>query len=719
MCLLKKIRLLLLLFLFFIIFNNSIFAALKSRFEITAKRIETFNNFGVIIAEGDVVISDKTILIWAQEVKYEIKTEYVILKNFKIFDKEKQIIVEGDKGFLDIRNGELWSEHIFIFLKKQGIRIKAWDFHKDALNEYFAKKALITTCNLEDCEKEKDFPPWSVELNNFVLTSQGIRVADSTKVRIKNIPIIYIPKTAYLPNVSLPVAPPRKTGFLTPGFAQGNRLGFGIQLPFFWAITDQLDFTISPMYLTQRGFLWDLENEFKISEGVKSIFKFRYIDDIKKEEYVSSKEKKHKWWVVGKIDFASKPNFDVHLDIDIVSEKEFLEEFDVGEGSYTNNRLLFLQRFNRDIEDKSQEYRTSKLWIQYFKNSIYTKLETRYLDYHGLLDKDQILQPVLSLQVDLLPFNIYKNILGHLALNYFYNTRKEGYYGHKLNSKIELSYPFKFSQIFNEMIFRYNLDFYNLSEKGSFSEKSFYRKFYEFKLNSYTYLLKDYKFLKIFDKNFKFLHILKPYISYFYRKKPNEIDVPQFTYEDLISNKTNFIEFGLWQFFSFPHHKNLFIIKAYQQYDFTKAERSATATTPENKALSDLYLQCLINYTPRLNIRYDGSYNFYGLGFKKHSITLGLKNILVDSINLGYQDDSAWHTKQLTLDLKSTIFNRFQTQIFISRNLIKEETTEMRFEGVYLHKCYLIGLGMDVTPRDTKFFFRFELKGLGGYGFEY
>ncbi len=718
MCFLKKIKFLL-LFLFFIIFNNSIFAAPKSRFEITAKKIETFNNFGVIIAEGDVVISDKTILIWAQEVKYEIKTGYVILKNFKIFDKERQIIAEGDKGFLDVRNGELWSDHIFIFLKKQRIRIKAKDFHKNSLNEYFAKKALITTCSLEDCEKEKDFPPWSVELDNIVLTSQGISSGDSTKIRIKKIPVVYIPKTAYFPKVSLPIAPPRKTGFLTPGFAQGNRLGFGIQVPFFWAITDQLDFTISPMYLTQRGLLWDLENEFKISEGIQSIFKIRYLNDTKKQEYVSSKEKRHKWWVIGKIDSVFKSNLDAHLDIDVVSEKDFLQEFDVGEGSYTNNRLLFLQRFNRDIEDKSQEYRTSKFWIQYFKNSIYTKVESRYLDYHGNLDEDQILQPVLSLQADLLPFDIYKNILAHLALNYFYNTRKEGYYGHKLNSKIELSYPFNFSQIFNEIIFRYNLDFYNLSKKGDFGKKSLSRNFYEFNLTSYVFLLKNYKFLTIFNQNLEFLHILKPYISYFYRNRPSETDVPQFTYEDLISDKTNAIEFGLWQFFSFPHHKNLFIIRAYQQYDFTKAERSATATGPEDRALSDLYLQVLINYAPYLNVRYDGTYNFYGLGFKKHSLTLGLRNILIDSINLGYQDDSAWHTRQLTLNLRSTFFNRFQTNFFISRNLIKKETTEMRLEGVYLHECYLIGLGIDVTPRDTKFFFRFELKGLGGYGFGY
>ena len=42
----------------------------------------------------------------------------------------------------------------------------------------------------------------------------------------------------------------------------------------------------------------------------------------------------------------------------------------------------------------------------------------------------------------------------------------------------------------------------------------------------------------------------------------------------------------------------------------------------------------------------------------------------------------------------------------------------MRLQGAYLHECYTVSLGFSVTPKDTKFFFLFELKGLGGYGIE-
>ncbi|MDF2952890.1 MAG: LPS assembly outer membrane protein LptD [Thermodesulfobacterium sp.] len=695
-----------------------VYSAYKKHFEITARKIEVFHKPEVVIAKGDVVISGKDFFIWAQEVKYEIETEYFILEKFKIFDLKENIITEGNEGFLDLRNGEVWADRVFIFLKKEQIRIKAKDFRKNALNEYLAKKALITTCEI-DCESERDFPPWSLEIDNFILTSEGLSSGDATKFRIKKIPVGYVPKAAYLPKASLPIGVPRKTGLLTPKFSQGSRLGFGLQIPFFWALTDQIDFTISPFYFTKRGLLIDIENQFKFREDFQGLIKFRYIKDEEKTGYeVTEEPEKNKWWVISKIDYAVKPNLDMHLDLDVVSEKGFLEEFDVGEGGYTTTKAQILRRFDRDIEDKAQEYRTSKFWVQYYRNSLYARLESTYLDYHGNLDEDTILQPYFNLNFNFLPTSIFNVILPEVDLRYFFAYREEGYYGDKINANIGITYPFKIGMFFNSATARYNFSFYNLREKDNFKDSSIDRNYFEFLLNSYTILSKYYGILTIFNKNLKILHTLKPYITYFYRSKPSEVDVPQFDYEDLINDKLHTLEYGLWQYFSLPYHRNFLIIRAYQQYDFTKAQRSATATKPEEKPFSDLYMQVILNYSPYVFARYDTTYNFYGFGFKKHSLNLSLRELFLDYISLIYQEDSAWNTKQLTMDLKSTILNKILGEFYISRNLIRDETTEMRLIATYLHQCYTLSLGFSLTPKDTKFYFLFELKGLGGYGIE-
>ncbi len=702
-----------LVFLFeFGLLINQGFSAYNKHFEITANKIEVFHQPEIVVAKGDVVISREDLIIWAEEIRYEIETQYITLKKFKIFDISKNATIEGNEGFLDIRNEELWTDQIFLYLKKEQIRIKAFDFRKNALNEYFAKKAFITTCEWE-CEEKRDFPAWSLEVDNFILTPEGISEGSASKFRIGKVPLAYIPKTVYMPKMSLPITIPRKTGFLNPKFAQGSRLGVGVQFPFFWTLTDQIDFTISPLYFTKRGLLIDLENQFLFREDLKGILKFRYLKDIKKEGYAIKEEpKKNKWWIVGKIDYAVKPNLDIHLDLDSVSERGFLEEFDVGEGSYSNTKSIFLERFSRDIEDKSQEYRTSKFWLQYYKDSIYGRIESAYLNYHGTADKDTILQPFFNLNLTLLPVHIFGDLLSNLNIKYLYSYREEGYYGHKINTEVDITYPFKFLILSNKAQIRYNLNMYYLGEKDIFEKTNIFRNFFEFELSSYTILSKYYTFI---NENLKFLHVLKPYIIYFYRSRPTEINVPQFDYTDLISNKTQTLEYGLWQFFSLPHRKNFLIIRAYQQYDFIKAKHLALAIKPEEKPFSDIYFQAIFNYYPHFFARYDTTYNFYGLGFKKHSLNFGLRDVFLDWIDLTYQEDKAWDTQQIILDLRSFILDKFLVKFYISRNLVRNETTEMKIEGTYFHNCYMVGLGFSVTPEDTKFLFLFELKGLGGY----
>ncbi len=703
-------------FVLFFIFPYLSKASSLKKFEISAEKIEIRNQ--VLFAEGEVVIRGKNLLIWAQKISYEIPTEYTFFYNFKVFDFETNATLEGKEGFLDLRNGEMCSDELFLFFKKEGVRVKAKGFKKNALNEYFAKKALITTCEF-DCEKEREVPPWSVEIEDFILTPEGVTQGGLTRFKVKSLTVGYLPRSAFLPKVSVPLMPNRKTGFLIPNISHGSRLGFGIQLPFFWAITDQIDFTISPMYLTKRGTLLDLESQVKLKKNVESVFLFRYLNDVWYESIYSSyeKPKKNKWWLVGKLDYVTSPFWDLHFDLDIVSNRNFLEEFNIGEGAYSKVRSLFLERFNRDLEDKTQEYRTTKFWTNFYKKSFYARMENTYLDYHGFLNKDEVFQPLGRFYFSLLPFNFLGSFLGGIFLDYGYYYRTQGYRGHRLNTNLELSYPFNLLFLMNEATFNYKTSFYSLDEKKTFEDEFFTRNYYEFNLISYTLLFKDYK-IPFFKKSLKFLHTVKPYFSYYYRKKPSLEKVPQFDYLELITEKTNAIEYGVWHFFSFPFQKNFLNIKAYQVYDLVKSERSAMRVKSEERPFSDIYFQFILTYHPHLYIRYDTNYNFYGFGLKKHSFSFSLREFLVNKLEFHYQEDKAWKTRQATFDLASKVREFLWLRFYLSRNLIKEENVEVRFEGIYIHQCYFWGIGFTVTPKDTKFFFRIELKGLGGYGKE-
>jgi len=541
-------------------------------------------------------------------------------------------------------------------------------------------------------------------------------MGSATEFKIKRIPVIYIPQIAFLPKIKIPVLTSRKSGFLMPKLVHTNLLGWGIQLPFYLVLNDQIDFTISPLYLSKRGILWDIENRFKFKKNFKGIIRIRYLKDQGKDSFSSEENLEKKWWVVGKTDFLISPSTDFHIDFDLVSQKDFLEEFDVGVGSFTSTRKMFLKKFKRDLDDKSQDYRTSKAWFQSFKNSFYLRVESKYIDPHGALNKTEVLEPLAGFYAGILPFTFFSTpILSSASLNYLYAYREKGYYGHEGTLKVSINTPFSFYFLKNILGINYYYTFYYLQDKSGFSKNYLYRRFYEIKTNSY---LEFYRYFFLSDKKY-LLHTVRPYFSYFYRKKPEPDEFPCFSYYDFITKKKEYLEYGIWQFFSTQRFKNFLSIKLFQRYEFLTREKTAITVPQEEKPFSDLYFQFNLNYPSKIFMRYDTTYNFYGLGFKKHLLTLELKKILaghLKTFGFSYQEDKAWNTKQISFKTTFQLTKHFETTFYLTRNLITHENIETGGALSYHHRCYALNFSITITPEDTRIFFAFELKKLLKYG---
>ncbi len=693
------------LFSLFFLFYPSILLALpfSSKVEITAEKFEVLGQGERLLAEGNVIIDSGDVFVLADQAIFDPKREVLVLKKFQIQNLTDETILRGESATVDLRFNQFHSDSVFFFLKKQKVRIKAYGFEKNALNEYRAERAIISTCEF-DCEKE-EFPPWSVEVKELIFGPDELSRADSTQFRVGKVPLVYLPKSMLMPRVSLPILQERKRGFLFPNIVQGSKLGFGVQLPFFLPLTDQLDFTISPLYLTKRGTLIDLENRITLTENIKSVFNYRFIED-------RERGKGKRWWFTGMVDLGLKDNLDAHLDVDLSSDKVFLDEFNVGEGSFDQVKHRYLESFRRDIEDKTQDFRLSSLWVQLFRGSLYTRFSSSYYDYHGATDKKTILQPLANLHLNILPFS--RNVLlPSLAVDYHYFYRERGYYGHRVSPKIELSYPFRFSHLRNLLTLSYTQNLYQLSERGSLKQDDYSTHYLSVELNTYTLLKRAYSFSFREGSSFDFEHVLKPFAVLHYQSEPSKRDVPIFVDDDLLKEKSFALQYGLWQFFNLPARSNFLVVKAYQVYDLEKAKRSATSLPPEERALSDLFLQILLQ-GKRVSARYDTAYNFYGYGFKKHYFTITTNNILVERMNLQYQEDTAWKTKQAVVDVYNTFWNKLALHFYATRNLKLDQTSELKLELAYLHDCYLIGFGFTSTPKDTKFHFMINLVGIGG-----
>ena len=107
---------------------------------------------------------------------------------------------------------------------------------------YF-KKGIYT-----QCKRNKDkCPAWSVQAKTITHDkSKKTIYYDNSTLKIYDIPVFYFPKFFH-PDPSVK----RQSGFLTPTMRDSSALGVGLNLPYFFAISENKDFTFTPqMYLS-------------------------------------------------------------------------------------------------------------------------------------------------------------------------------------------------------------------------------------------------------------------------------------------------------------------------------------------------------------------------------------------------------------------------------------------------------------------------------------
>jgi LPS-assembly protein len=104
------------------------------------------------------------------------------------------------------------------------------------------KNVAYTTC-------PPDKTDWQLLARDITLdVEKGFGTARSAKLEFKNIPILYIPY------ITFPITPVRKSGLLIPNFRQSERTGTDIAAPYYFNLAPNYDLTLTPRILTKRGF---------------------------------------------------------------------------------------------------------------------------------------------------------------------------------------------------------------------------------------------------------------------------------------------------------------------------------------------------------------------------------------------------------------------------------------------------------------------------------
>lgn len=224
---------------------------------ITAKGPVTYASKGVTILKKDVVVTQPGRIVEADKayIYRDSKTgkisKITLIGHVRMREAGKLIVADTGTLTLYPKTATLVNAAYHVYSKySYTTTIKgpfnAWGTAKHATREASGiirlKDATYTTCAPTD-------PAWQVHASRIVLDKKkGVGKAYGAVVMFKHIPLLATPY------YSFPLNHERKTGFLTPKIGFSTRSGADFGFPFYWNMAPNYDLTITPEWLTKRGF---------------------------------------------------------------------------------------------------------------------------------------------------------------------------------------------------------------------------------------------------------------------------------------------------------------------------------------------------------------------------------------------------------------------------------------------------------------------------------
>lgn len=114
------------------------------------------------------------------------------------------------------------------------------------------------------CKSDPGKPPlWCIAAQRIVHDKDKATITyQDAQFELFGIPVLYTPYFQHAdPSVK------SKSGFLLPEYTSDSRLGFGIEVPYHFALNPSYDFLFHPMYLAKQGILWQGEWRQRIRTG--------------------------------------------------------------------------------------------------------------------------------------------------------------------------------------------------------------------------------------------------------------------------------------------------------------------------------------------------------------------------------------------------------------------------------------------------------------------
>lgn len=687
------------------------------------------------VGTGNVSITQGDKRLTADFVRFDQKTMQAFARGHVILNVGPDLI-SGDSIEIDL-NTELGTIYNgTIFFRENHFFIRGHKIQKVGPESFTADRISITTCDGER-------PDWKLTGRNVKLEREGYGKVSHAALWVKNVPVLYAPYLVF------PTKRKRQSGLLAPEFNFSDRNGFQYIQPLYWAINESSDATLYWHHLARRGEKIGAQYRYMRDGWSKGAVMFDYLDDrqIDDGQGTSSQDwgythddvlrtNSDRYWLRAKADQRLPHDFVAKLDVDVVSDQDYLREFRDQVTGFYDSRDYFFNTFGRDIDDYDDPVRTSQFDLRRNWDKFTLEGTARWNDDSTLRNSDK---PDKTLQtLPFLGFNGSKQKILEspfyydFTSEYRYYYRQDGESAHRADAHPRVFLPIRYKGYFTlepSLGLRgtvWHVDQFDDADGAQQvdRERDPTRGLYDVGVDLKTELL------NVFDINGKSVdrikHQIRPRVTYAFIPDVDQADQPNFDPLDRIA-KENIITYSLtntltskirhaagggktsagndWNY----EYRRFLRFFLEQSYDINKEKDD------DPQPFSPIFGELEFSPFRYLSLKANADWNTYDNDFERNGIAARASDYRGDRVYVEHRRKKDDYESIYT-SLLVNINNRLWANGEYERDLRADEDVKYGVGLLYNAQCWSVRVSYTDEQDEDRLTFMINLHGIGEFG---
>jgi LPS-assembly protein len=519
-----------------------------------------------------------------------------------------------------------------------------------------------------------------------------------------------------------PAKTKRQTGLLLPDIGYSDRNGMELEVPFFWAISNQMDATFYERLISRRGLMQGIEFRYVAEGDSEGTYLFDILrdrigqKDINNPEHIKlgpfPRTNRTRYWLRSRTDQDLPGGIEARLDTDVLSDQDYLREF--GNGLFgLEVRPDLAEVSGRPVDEITSPYRRSALRLSR-DNEDYSlqALASYYQRPEGSADDQTTAQPLAGIDFTVLP----RSLLGlplafslDTDLNYIW--RDFGKRGHSVSITPALTYPLRFGRYLEfEPSLSITKSMRWISDDPRTND-ALSENVYQFQARLSTILE------RIFDVDWgeteRIRHKLVPSLLYEYRSRKDKISNPPWFDPVDALEETKAITLSIDNFMDAKNHDSEGNIAYSRWVDLNLSQGYDLDESRLNQLTGTLILMPFPDLG--LNARFRWDHHEHKISYADLSLEFDMERSegRKDTYRIDYVNQDGLN-KGLSYYLNVNMPYGFSAGSSLQRDMDLGHNIENSLWLEYLSQCWGVRLTVERFDEESSIMLTFRLLGLGG-----